>query len=59
MDRSERFYKIDRLLQGGLSVSFAKLKEALGISDAQLKRDIQYMRLHFNAPIEYDRDTNG
>ena len=25
MDRTERFYKIDRLLGGGLSVSFAKL----------------------------------
>jgi len=59
MDRSERFYRIDRLLQGGLSVSFAKLKEALGVSRAQLKRDIAYMRERFNAPIEYDRDTNG
>lgn len=60
MDRSERFYRIDRLLQGGLSVSFAKLREALdNISPAQLKRDIQYMRDRFNAPIEYDRDTNG
>jgi len=59
MDRFERFYKIDRLLQGGLSVSFVKLREALEISRAQLKRDIAYMRDRFNAPIEYDRDTNG
>jgi predicted DNA-binding transcriptional regulator YafY len=59
MDRSERFYRIDRLLQGGLSVSFIKLREALGISAAQLKRDLAYMRERYNAPIEYDRDTNG
>jgi predicted DNA-binding transcriptional regulator YafY len=59
MDRTERFYKIDQMLQGGLSVSFAKLQEALGISRAQLKRDLTYMRDRFNAPIEYDRDSNG
>jgi predicted DNA-binding transcriptional regulator YafY len=31
----------------------------LGVSRAQLKRDLAYMRERFNAPIEYDRDTNG
>ena len=59
MDRSERFYKIDRLLAGGGSVSFAELMKSLGVSRAQLKRDIAYMRDRFNAPIEYERDTNG
>ena len=59
MDRTERFYKIDQMLQGGLSVSFAKLQESLGISRAQLKRDLTYMRDRFNAPIDYDRDSNG
>lgn len=59
MDRTERFYKIDQMLQGGLSISFAKLQEALGISRAQVKRDLAYMRERLNAPIEYDRDTNG
>ena len=59
MDRTERFYKIDQMLQGGLSVSFVKLQEALGISRAQVKRDLAYMRERLNAPIEYDRDLNG
>lgn len=59
MDRTERFYKIDQLLQGGLSVSFAKLMEALGVSRAQVKRDLAYMRERLHAPIEYDRDSNG
>ncbi len=46
MDRTERFYKIDRLLKSSKSVSFAKLEEALGlgVSRATLKRDLLYMR---------------
>jgi len=59
VDRTERFYRIDRLLQGGASVSFARLMEALGVSRAQLKRDLAYLRDRLNAPIEYDRATNG
>jgi len=44
MDRTERFYKIDQMLQGGVSVSFVKLQEALGISRAQLKRVREQLR---------------
>lgn len=40
-------------------MSFVKLQEALGISRAQLKRDLAYMRERLHAPIEYDRNTNG
>lgn len=59
MDRTERFYKIDRLLRGGAVVPFARMQESLGVSRAQLKRDLAYMRERFNAPIEYDRHANG
>jgi predicted DNA-binding transcriptional regulator YafY len=59
VDRTERFYKIDQMLQSGAAVPFARLQEALGISRAQLKRDLGYMRERLNAPIEYDRDANG
>jgi predicted DNA-binding transcriptional regulator YafY len=59
MDRLERFYKIDQLLKERKTVSFAALQEALGTSRAGVKRDLAYMRDRFNAPIEYDRDTNG
>jgi len=59
MDRTERFYRIDRLLRASPVTPFVKLREALGISKAQLKRDLAYMRERFNAPIEYDRDANG
>jgi predicted DNA-binding transcriptional regulator YafY len=59
MDRLERFYKIDRLLNERKVVSFAALQEALGTSRAGVKRDLAYMRERFNAPIEYDREANG
>jgi predicted DNA-binding transcriptional regulator YafY len=58
MDRTERFYKIDRLLKDGRGVAFARLAESLNVSRATLKRDLLYMRDRFNAPIEYDRPTN-
>jgi predicted DNA-binding transcriptional regulator YafY len=59
MDRTERFYKIDHLLTDRKVVSFAVLQDSLGTSRATLKRDIEYMRDRFNAPIEYDREANG
>src|SRR5689334_19236777 len=59
MERLERFYKIDQLLKQRRTVSFASLQDALGVSAATLKRDLEYMRDSFNAPIEYDRDANG
>jgi predicted DNA-binding transcriptional regulator YafY len=59
MDRLERFYKIDQLLKERKVVSFALFKEKLGMSRASVKRDLEYMRNRFNAPIEYDRQLNG
>ena len=59
MDRLERFYKIDRLLKERRLVSFATFERELGMSRASVKRDLEYMRSRFNAPIEYDREANG
>jgi len=59
MDRLERFYKIDQLLKERKVVSFAVFKEVLGMSRASVKRDLEYMRSRFHAPIEYDRQLNG
>ena len=59
MERLERFYKIDQLLKERRAVSFKTLMENLGVSMATLKRDLDYMRSRFNAPIEYDREANG
>ena len=59
MERLERFYKIDQLLKDRKVVPFSTLRSSLGISVATLKRDLEYMRERFNAPIEYDREANG
>src|ERR687887_543416 len=59
MDRLERFYKIDQLLKDRKVVSFATFKDVLGMSRASVKRDLEYMRSRFNAPIEYDREAKG
>jgi predicted DNA-binding transcriptional regulator YafY len=59
MDRLERFYKIDQLLKERKVVSFAVFKQKLGMSRASVKRDLEYMRSRFHAPIEYDRKSNG
>jgi predicted DNA-binding transcriptional regulator YafY len=59
VDRTERFYKIELLIRSRECVSFASLLEALEVSPATLKRDIQYLRERMDAPIEYDPAANG
>src|SRR2546427_5187424 len=59
MERLERFYKIEQLLKDRRPVSFSALRSSLGVSAATLKRDLEYMKKRFNAPIEYDREANG
>ena len=59
MDRTERFYKIELLLRSRGSVSFALLREALEVSPATLKRDLQYLRDRMSAPIVYSALDKG
>ena len=59
MDRTERFYRIDQLLQEHTVVSRETLLAELGVSPATFKRDLEYMRERLNAPIEWDRDARG
>ena len=60
MDRTERFYKIDQLLQTRRPVVPVRVfLDELGISLATFKRDLEYMRERLNAPIVWDRDLNG
>ena len=59
MDRTERFYRIEQLLHERGTASFAQLIATLEVSPATLKRDLQYLRDRLNAPIVYDRDSNG
>src|SRR5262245_57176248 len=59
MDRTERFYKIHQLLAARGTVKLGVLLDALGVSRATFKRDLEYMRDRLNAPIEWDRETGG
>lgn len=59
MGQTERYYKIDQLLNERRLVSFATLMDELGVSRATLKRDLAYLRDRLNAPIEHDRDAGG
>ena len=59
MDRTERFYKIDRLLRQNRHVPVDRFLDELDISLATFKRDIEYMRSRLHAPIVWDRESNG
>jgi predicted DNA-binding transcriptional regulator YafY len=59
MDRTERFYKIDRLLNERRSVPMDTLIEALGTSKATVKRDLEYLKDRLHAPIIWDRALRG
>lgn len=59
VSRHERFYRIDQLLNQHGVVSFETLQAALEVSRATLKRDLQFLRDRFHAPIVYDRDAGG
>jgi hypothetical protein len=59
MDRTERFYKIEKLLRQHQTVSFSELRAALEVSRATLKRDLDYLRTRLNAPIEWSRAAGG
>jgi predicted DNA-binding transcriptional regulator YafY len=59
VDRTERFYKIDRLLRSHKHVPVTQFLHELDISLATFKRDIEYMRSRLHAPIVWDRERNG
>jgi proteasome accessory factor C len=60
MDRLQRIYKLHRIISARRHpVSRTTLEKELECSRATVKRVIEEMKLHFNAPIEYDRERNG
>ncbi len=59
MDRTERFYKISRMLQRGRPVPKRTFLDELEISNATFKRDLEYMRERMDAPIVWDREAGG
>jgi predicted DNA-binding transcriptional regulator YafY len=59
MNRLERFYKIDQLLQDRKIVARDDFLSLLEVSLATFKRDLEYMRDRFNAPVIYDSELRG
>jgi predicted DNA-binding transcriptional regulator YafY len=59
MDRTERFYRIDRLLREHRLVTLERFLGQLSISRATFKRDLEYMRDRLHAPIVWDRELGG
>jgi predicted DNA-binding transcriptional regulator YafY len=58
MNRAERIYRIDALLKARPR-SLSQLQQETEASRATVIRDIGYMRDYMQAPIEYDRPSNG
>lgn len=59
MSRTVRIYRIDQMLHERHVVSFEALREALEVSPATLKRDLQCMRDEMNSPIIWDPELRG
>lgn len=54
MDRLDRFYRIQQLLQARRYVRTQDFLDELEVSRATFKRDLEYLRDRFRAPIVYD-----
>ena len=59
MNRTERLYRIDRLIRAHACVPVERFVQVLEISRATFKRDIEYMRSRLHAPIVWDREKGG
>ena len=59
MDRTERFYRIQQLIQRHRIVPVERFLKELEISLATFKRDLEYLRSRLNIPIVWDREASG
>lgn len=59
MERGERFYRIHRALKAGKCLPMRYFTEELGVSRATFKRDIEYLRDRYGAPLIWDNDQRG
>ncbi len=59
MDRTERFYLIDQMLQNHRVVGRQQFLDTLEVSLATFKRDLEYLRDRLGAPIVWDRELGG
>lgn len=59
MDRTERFYKILNLLEKGRPITLRAMIEETEVSRATIKRDLEYLKTRYYAPIVWDREARG
>ena len=59
MDRTERFYKIERMLRNREVVPIRDFLDELGVSAATFKRDLEYLRDRFGISIAWNREQHG
>ena len=60
MDRLQRIYQLHQIIGSRrMPVALSVLQEKLECSRATVSRIIEDLRLHFNAPLKYDREHNG
>jgi predicted DNA-binding transcriptional regulator YafY len=60
MERTERFYKIEKLLRSRTAgVPMAEFLDVLQVSRATLKRDLEYLRDRMQAPIRWNASLRG
>jgi predicted DNA-binding transcriptional regulator YafY len=59
LDRTERIYKIQKMLRQIRVVKFSDFQEALEVSRATLNRDLEYLRSRLRLPVIYNRDAGG
>ena len=59
MDRTERFHLIDQMLCNQRVVTRSQFLDALEVSPATFKRDLEYLRDRLAAPIVWDREQRG
>jgi predicted DNA-binding transcriptional regulator YafY len=59
MDRTERFHLIDQMLCNRRVVTRAQFLDALEVSPATFKRDLEYLRDRLAAPIVWDPELRG
>ncbi|MCW5554498.1 MAG: WYL domain-containing protein [Verrucomicrobiae bacterium] len=56
---TERLLAIHQLISAKRYPNTARLAREFDVSQKTIKRDVEWMRVHWNLPIEYDRERHG
>lgn len=59
MERTERFYRMIRMLRNSRIVTKSSFLSTLEISRAQFTKDLAYLRDRMDAPIAFDKERGG